>query len=93
MKVKDILEVKGSRVINCHEDNSVMDALAIFAANKVGSLLVVDSHEKVLGILAPRDALIVVLNDYDNWLLTHFAVTPYSFLSAASTMIAYFVLN
>lgn len=65
MKVKDILDVKGSRVINCHEDNTVMEALAIFSANKVGSLLVVDVNENILGILAPRDALIVVLNDYD----------------------------
>jgi CBS domain-containing protein len=66
MKVKDILDVKGSRVVNCHEDNSVMDALAIFAANRVGSLLVVDAHENILGILAPRDVLIVVLKDYEN---------------------------
>ncbi len=66
MKVKDILDVKGSRVINCHEDNSVMDALAIFSANKVGSLLVVDAHEKILGIVAPRDVLLSVLNDYDD---------------------------
>jgi CBS domain-containing protein len=66
MKVKDILDVKGSRVVNCHEDNSVMDALAIFAANRVGSLLVVDAHDNILGILAPRDVLIVVLKDYEN---------------------------
>jgi CBS domain-containing protein len=66
MKVKDILDVKGSRVVNCHEDNSVMDALAIFAANRIGSLLVVDAHENILGILAPRDVLIVVLKDYEN---------------------------
>lgn len=66
MKVKDILDVKGSRVVNCHEDNTVMDALAIFAANRVGSLLVVDAHENILGIVAPRDVLLVVLKQYDN---------------------------
>lgn len=66
MKVKDILDVKGSRVVNCHEDNTVMDALAIFAANRVGSLLVVDAHENILGIVAPRDILLIVLNDFDN---------------------------
>jgi len=66
MKVKDILEVKGSRVVNCHEDNSVMDALAIFAANRVGSLLVVDANENIMGILAPRDVLLVVLKNYEN---------------------------
>lgn len=65
MKAKDILENKGSRVITCHEDNSLMDALAIFSANKIGSLLAVDSHNKIKGIIAPRDILIVVLNDMD----------------------------
>lgn len=65
MKVKDVLESKGSRVITCHENNSLMDALAIFSANKVGSLLVVDSHEKIKGIIAPRDILLIVLNDIE----------------------------
>ena len=65
MKAKEILENKGSRVITCHEDNSLMDALAIFSANKIGSLLVVDSHDKIQGIVAPRDILLVVLNDMD----------------------------
>ena len=65
MKAKDILAEKGSRVITCHEDNSLMDALAIFAANKIGSLLVVDSHDKIQGIIAPRDILIIVLKDYE----------------------------
>ena len=65
MKVKDVLASKGSRVITCHEDNSLIDALAIFSANKVGSLLVVDSHEKIKGIIAPRDILLIVLNDME----------------------------
>jgi CBS domain-containing protein len=41
------------------------DALAIFAANKIGSLLVVDSHDDIKGIIAPRDILIVVLRNLD----------------------------
>ncbi len=65
MKVKDILAHKGSRVVTCHEDNSLMDALSIFAANKVGSLLVVDSNDKIKGIIAPRDILLVVLNQME----------------------------
>ncbi len=67
MKVKDILDEKGSRVITCHEDNSVMEALSIFAANKVGSLLVVDDHQRILGILAPRDVLLAMLNQADKF--------------------------
>jgi len=65
MKAKEILDVKGSRVVTCHEDNTLMDALAIFAANKIGSLIVVDSHDKIQGIIAPRDILIVVLKNYE----------------------------
>lgn len=65
MKAKDILAEKGSRVITCHMDNSLMDALAIFAANKIGSLLVVDSYDKIQGIIAPRDILVIVLKDYE----------------------------
>lgn len=65
MKAKDILDAKGSRVVTCHEDNTLMDALAIFAANKIGSLIVVDSHDKIQGIIAPRDILIVVLKNYE----------------------------
>jgi len=66
MKAKDILDTKGSRVVTCHEDNSLMEALAIFSANKVGSLLVVDSNDKIQGIIAPRDILLMVLNNLDN---------------------------
>jgi CBS domain-containing protein len=65
MKARDILESKGSRVVTCHEEDSLIDALAIFSANKIGSLLVVDSHDKIQGIIAPRDILIVVLRNYE----------------------------
>ncbi len=67
MKVKDILEEKGSRVIFCDQDNSVMDALSIYSVNKVGSLIVVDTHEKILGIISPRDVLLAVLADPVNF--------------------------
>jgi len=65
MKVKDILAVKGSQVKTVHEDTSVIDSMAIFSANKVGSLLVVDQNDAVLGIIAARDVLMAVLNDLD----------------------------
>lgn len=65
MKAREILETKGSRVVTCHEDDSLIDALAIFSANKIGSLIVVDSHDKIQGIIAPRDILIVVLRNLE----------------------------
>ena len=67
MKVRDILAEKGSRVITCHEGNNVMEALAIFSANKIGSLLVVDQYDSIQGILAPRDVLMAMLRKPDTF--------------------------
>lgn len=67
MKVRDILTEKGSRVITCHEENGMMEALAIFSANKVGSLLVVDHYDNIQGILAPRDVLMAMLRKPDTF--------------------------
>lgn len=57
MKVKDILATKGTRVITVHEDGLLVDAMAIFFANRVGSLLVVDKNDTIKGIIAPDDIL------------------------------------
>lgn len=65
MKVKDILADKGTRVITTHEESFLVDAMAIFFANKVGSLLVVDKYDKILGIVAPNDVLKGIHNNLD----------------------------
>lgn len=65
MKVKDILAVKGSRVVTIEKSTLVLDAMSIFSANRVGSLLVVDKDETILGIIAARDVLMAVLNHLD----------------------------
>lgn len=57
MKVKDILQAKGTRVITTIDDTPLVDVMAIFFANKVGSLLVVDKHDNIQGIVAPNDVL------------------------------------
>lgn len=57
MKAKDILQAKGTRVITIIEDSLLVDVMAIFFANKVGSLLVVDKYDNILGIVAPNDIL------------------------------------
>lgn len=66
MKVKDILAVKGSRVITTHQDSTILDAISLIFANKVGSLLVVDEHNHIKGILAPNDILKSVHHDLEN---------------------------
>jgi predicted transcriptional regulator len=66
MKAKDILAVKGSRVITTHQDTLVMEAIALFFINRVGSLIIVDEHDHIKGILAPNDILKGVHTDLDN---------------------------
>lgn len=66
MKVKDILATKGSRVVTIELSTKVFDAMKIFSANRVGSLLVVDKDDNILGIVAARDVLMAVVNHYDN---------------------------
>lgn len=65
MKVKDILAVKGNRVITVAKDSTVLDAMSIFSANRVGSLLVVDKDNTILGIIGGRDVLMAVINNLD----------------------------
>ncbi|MCP3890742.1 MAG: CBS domain-containing protein [Desulfobulbaceae bacterium] len=65
MKVKDILATKGSRVITIEKNTLVFDAMSIFSANRVGSLLVVDKDDNILGIIAAKDVLMAVVNHYE----------------------------
>ncbi|PHR25868.1 MAG: hypothetical protein COA36_13445 [Desulfotalea sp.] len=65
MKVKDILAIKGSRVITVEKSTKVYDAMSIFSSNRVGSLLVVDKDDSILGIIAARDVLMAVVEHYD----------------------------
>lgn len=65
MKVKDILANKGSRVVTIEQSANVFDAMKIFSANRIGSQLVVDKDDNILGIIAARDVLNAVINHYD----------------------------
>ena len=66
MKVKDILAAKGSRVITVKKESTVIDAMKIFFGNRVGSLLVVDKDNNILGIIGGRDVLMAVINNLDD---------------------------
>lgn len=57
MQVKDILKVKGTQVVTVKADNTLMAATELFFSNKIGSLLVIDDHGNIKGILAPNDVL------------------------------------
>lgn len=66
MKVKDILAVKGSRVVTILEDTSVFEAMLVFSSNRIGSLIVVDKDENILGIICARDVLMATLNHLED---------------------------
>jgi CBS domain-containing protein len=57
MKVRDILNVKGSQVHSIRSDQTVLDAVAIFMQHRIGALLVRDTAGAVCGIISERDIL------------------------------------
>jgi CBS domain-containing protein len=57
MKVRDILEVKGSQVHAIGPDHSVLDAVAALMRHRIGALLVRDAAGAVVGIISERDVL------------------------------------
>lgn len=65
MKVKDILAEKGTHVVTVSEEATVYEALQTFAANRVGSLLVLDDKGGIVGIIGARDALMAVVRACD----------------------------
>jgi len=65
MKARDILVEKGTRVITIHSDNRLVDVMSLFFANRIGSLVVVDKNDQILGIVAPNDILKAVYHNRD----------------------------
>lgn len=57
MKVRDLLQVKGTAVMSTHLEATLYDALAALVNNRIGSLVVLDDAGKVAGIITERDLL------------------------------------
>lgn len=57
MKTKDILAEKGTHVIKVQETLLLVDVVSMFVANRIGSVVVVNNHDEVIGIVAPIDVL------------------------------------
>lgn len=57
MKVKDILQAKGSAVETTTEETTLMAAITVFFEKRIGSLIVKDANDKIVGIMAPNDVL------------------------------------
>jgi CBS domain-containing protein len=56
MKVRDILQKKGSQVFTVEPDRSVREAIKELMDHKIGALLVMDGEE-ITGIITERDIL------------------------------------
>ena len=53
--VKHLLDTKGRHIISILPDASVFDAIKLMADKSIGSLVVMDDDEKLLGIVTERD--------------------------------------
>ena len=53
--VTHLLEAKGKKVISISPDASVFDAIKMMADESIGSLVVMDENEKLVGIVTERD--------------------------------------
>ena len=57
MKTKDILAEKGTHVVTVRETLLLVDVVAMFVGQRIGSVVVVNDHGEVIGIVAPNDVL------------------------------------
>ncbi len=57
MKIRDILQIKGSHVYTVRPDQTVHEAVGILTQHRVGALLAQDAHGNTVGIITERDVL------------------------------------
>jgi CBS domain-containing protein len=57
MKTKDILAEKGTHVVTIKETLLLVDVVSMFVTNRIGSVVVVNDHNEVIGLVAPNDVL------------------------------------
>ncbi len=55
MNIQTILATKGADVVTIGPEQTIRDALAILAKHNFGALVVVDAHNKPIGIISERD--------------------------------------
>ena len=63
MKVRDILEVKGRRVITIRPDATISTAVHRLALERVGALVVSEDGSRIAGILSERDVVRALARD------------------------------
>ena len=55
MNVGNILKEKGRKVITVMSDMKLLDVARVLTENGIGSIVVVDLHDKLIGIVSERD--------------------------------------
>ena len=57
METRDILAEKGTQVVTARETLLLADVVSMFLARSIGSVVVVNEQDEVIGIVAPNDVL------------------------------------
>jgi CBS domain-containing protein len=65
MKVADLLKSKGQTVFTVSPDEPIFQAMGKLIENKIGSLLVTEAENKIVGIISERDIMRAAYSDYD----------------------------
>ena len=63
MKIKDILQDKGNKVITTVPETTLWETLTEIIENKVGSLVVLGESDQLLGIITERDVMRVIYQE------------------------------
>ena len=57
MNIANVLASKGASVVTIHPDQTVREALALFAERNIGALVVVDDARRAVGMITERGIL------------------------------------
>jgi CBS domain-containing protein len=63
MKVRNILATKKGQVITLEAHEPVRKAVALLAEHRIGALVIVDTAERLVGILSERDIIRIAVTD------------------------------
>jgi CBS domain-containing protein len=65
MKIREVLATKGRKIHRVEPSASIFDAIARMASHNIGSLMVIDESDEIVGIVSERDCLRVVATGAD----------------------------
>jgi CBS domain-containing protein len=65
MKVADLLKSKGQAVSTVSPNAPIFQAMGILIEQKIGSLVVVDADNKIVGIISERDIMRAAYSEYE----------------------------